>query len=68
MRDNITLLRLPPYSPELNQVENVWPYLSANKLSNRIFETYDAIVNTCCDVWTWFVEQPERITLVGTRS
>ena len=28
--DNITLLKLPPYSPELNPMENVWAYLRAN--------------------------------------
>jgi hypothetical protein len=44
---NITLLHLPPYSPELNPVENVWAYLRSNKLSNRIFETYDAVVDAC---------------------
>jgi len=27
--DNIVLLPLPPYSPELNPVENVWPFLRA---------------------------------------
>jgi hypothetical protein len=31
--DNIVLLPLPPYSPELNPMENVWDYLRANKLS-----------------------------------
>jgi len=36
---NITLLHLPPYSPELNPVENVWEYLRANKLSNSVFDT-----------------------------
>jgi transposase len=30
---NITLLRLSPYSPELNLLENVWDYLRGNKLS-----------------------------------
>ncbi len=30
--DNITLLPLPPYAPELNPMENVWEYLRANKL------------------------------------
>ncbi len=47
--DNITLLHLPPYSPELNPVENVWAYLRSNNLSNRVFDTYDAIVDACCD-------------------
>jgi len=42
--DNITLLHLPPYAPELNPVENVWEYLRANKLCNLVWDTYDAIV------------------------
>ena len=31
---NITLLRLPPYSPELNPIENIWDYLRGNKLTS----------------------------------
>lgn len=50
--DNITLLRLPPSSPELNPVENVRAYLRGNKLSNRVFDTYNAIVHACCNAWT----------------
>ena len=66
--DNTTLLHLPPYSPELNPVENVWAYLRSNKLSNRVFDTYDAIVDACCDAWRWLTKQPERITSIGTRK
>ena len=66
--DNITLIHLPPYSPELNPVENVWAYLRSNKLSNRVFETYEAIVDACCDAWNWFIAQPDRITSIGTRA
>jgi transposase len=66
--DNISLLHLPPYSPELNPVENVWAYLRGNKLSNRVFETYDDIVDACCDAWNWLIKQPERITAIGSRS
>lgn len=65
--DNVTLLHLPPYSPELNPVENVWAFLRGNKLSNRVFETYDAIVDACCDAWTWFMASPERVTSIATR-
>lgn len=65
--DNITLLHLPPYSPELNPVENVWAYLRSNKLSNRVFETYEDIVDACCDAWRWFTSQPDQITSIGTR-
>ena len=66
--DNITILHLPPYSPELNPVENVWAYLRGNKLSNRVFDTYEAIVDACCDAWVWLTEQPERITSIGSRK
>ena len=38
--DNITLLKLPPYSPELNPMENVWAYLRANKLAISVFDNY----------------------------
>ena len=65
--DHITLLRLPPYSPELNPVENVWAYLRCNKLRNRVFESYEAIVDACSNAWVWLNNQSERITSIGTR-
>ena len=37
---NISLMMLPPKSPELNPVENIWQYLRSNYLSNRVFDTY----------------------------
>ena len=40
---------LPSRAPELNPVENVWQYLRANGLSNRVFETYDAIIEAACE-------------------
>jgi len=64
---NITLLHLPPYSPELNPVENVWAFLRSNKLSNRVFDSYDAIVDACCDAWNWLIAQPDRITSIASR-
>ena len=32
---NVTLVSLPPYSPELNPVENLWHYLKSHYWSNR---------------------------------
>ena len=49
---NITLLKLPPYAPELNPVENVWEYFRKNKLSNRLYGGYREIVDACCRAWT----------------
>ncbi len=49
--DNITLLPLPPRSPELNPVENIWQFMRGNWLSNRIFQSYEDIVALCCAAW-----------------
>ena len=64
----ITLLRLPPYAPELNPVENVWQYLRANHLSMRVWDSYDAIVDACCAAWNAFVANPNRVTSVTQRD
>jgi transposase len=45
--DNITLLPLPPRSPELNPVENVWQFIRDNWLSNRIFKSYSDNLEHC---------------------
>jgi len=65
--DNISLLPLPPYSPELNPVENIWQYLRQNYLANRVFNTYTTIVDACCDAWNALVAQPAKITSIATR-
>jgi DDE superfamily endonuclease len=66
--DNIGLLHLPPYSPELNPVENVWEFLRHNDLSNRAYATYEAIVDACCVAWNKLIATPERIRSIATRS
>ena len=65
---NITLLTLPPYSPELNPVENIWQYLRANWLSHRVWQSYEAIVDACCIAWNALIATPERITSIATRD
>ncbi len=66
--DNMTLLFLPPRSPELNPVENVWQFMRDNWLSNRIFNDYDDIVAHCCGAWNKLVEQPWKIMSIGHRQ
>lgn len=51
MPDNLTALLLPPYSPELNPVENLWHYLRSHYWSNRIYENYDALHQAVLDAW-----------------
>ena len=65
---NITLLRLPPYSPELNPLEKVWDYLRANKLSRRAWDSYEDIVQACKNAWHFLINDPERINSIAHRS
>ena len=65
---NITIVPLPAKCPELNPTENVWQFLRDNWLSNRVFDSYDDIVDHCCDAWNKLVEQPWRIMSIGLRD
>ena len=58
---NVTLVRLPPYSPELNPVERVWLHLRERFLSLRVFRDYRAIVDACCAAWNRLVAEPGRL-------
>jgi hypothetical protein len=49
--DNITILYLPPYSPELNPVERLWAYLRGHYLSNRVFDDYQHLLDAGADAW-----------------
>lgn len=43
--EGVTVLLLPPYSPELNPVENLWHHLRSHYLSNRAYEGYDHLLD-----------------------
>ncbi len=66
--ENIRLLPLPAYSPELNSMENVWDYLRQNKLCAQVWDTYDDILEACKNAWNWLIGDPDRIRSIGTRD
>ena len=66
--DNITLIRLPPYAPELNPVELVWEYLRANKLCRLVWNSYEEIVLACKQAWDFLINDPDRIASIGSRE
>jgi hypothetical protein len=63
--ENITPIFLPSRAPELNPVENVWQDLRSNWLSNRVFDTYDAIIDAACEASMKLMAMPETITSIG---
>ena len=65
---NISILHLPPYSPELNPQEGIWQYLKDTFLSNRVFKDIDDITDACCHAWNALADCPELIKSIGYRS
>ena len=65
---NITLLRLPPYAPELNPMENVWDYLRGNKSSSLAGDSYEAMRDASKEAWNFIANDPDQIVSIGTRA
>lgn len=59
--DNLTIIHIPPYSPELNPIEQVWSWLRQNELANRCFDGYNDIVDKICIAWNRFSEKKSRV-------
>jgi len=65
---NISLLPLPPYSPELNPMEQVWQKLKHSKLSNKTFKDYDEILDCCANAWNSFCDEEGNIKSLCSRA
>lgn len=65
---NISLVRLPPYSPELNPVERLWLYLKERFLSHRLLDDYDAIVDAAEAAWKRLTAETGRVTSLCSYS
>ena len=65
---NISLMPLPPRAPELNGQENIWQFMRQNWLSNRVFKSFDDIVDHCCYAWNTLIDQPWKIMSIARRD
>ncbi len=59
--DNVTLVPLPAYSPELNPVERVWLYLRERFLSHRVLDGYAAVLDAACRAWNALTAETGRL-------
>ncbi|HIF9240048.1 TPA: IS630 family transposase [Photobacterium damselae] len=64
---NISIIKLPPYSPELNPIEQVWSWLRQHYLANQSFSDYEDIVSKVCSAWNSFLECSTRVTKMCSR-
>jgi transposase len=59
--ENMTLLPLPPYSPELNPVEQLWKAMRRQWFGNKLFDTMDALENELVQALRWIENTPEWV-------
>ena len=59
--ESITLVPLPPYSPDLNPVERVRLFLRERYLSHRLLADYEAVVDACCSAWNTLTAEAGRL-------
>lgn len=59
--ENVSPIDIPPYSPECNTAEKPWQFLKDNYLANRIFDSYEHILDACQDAWRAMVAEPGRV-------
>ena len=65
---NVSIIKLPPYSPELNPIEQVWSWLRQHYLANRCFKSYEDILDACTAAWNDFVGDVKRVSKMCHRD
>ena len=48
--DNIELFFIPPYTPEMNPIEQIWKELRKMGFRNEVLATLEKVVDRLCDV------------------
>ena len=61
---NLTVLLLPPYSPELNPVERLWLYLRQHYWSNRVYPDIEALEEAAVSGWRAACLHPDKVKTI----
>jgi transposase len=59
--ENMRLVRLPPYSPELNPAEHLWDEIREKWFPNLVFKTLDAVEDVLEEALHFLEHAPERV-------
>jgi putative transposase len=57
--ENIKIIHLPPYSPELNPVERLWQYIKNHTIKNKVYNTLEDLENVICN----FIKNLDIVTI-----
>lgn len=48
--ENIELVYIPPYTPEMNPIEQIWKEIRKRRFKNEVFQTLEKVVDRLCDI------------------
>ena len=55
--DNIVLFHIPPYTPEMNPIEQIWKEIRKRGFRNEVFASLDKVVDRLCDtIRNWIIK------------
>jgi transposase len=63
--DNMRLIPLPPYSPELNPVEHIWDEIREKWFPNLVFDSLDAIEDRLVEALVTLEQDPQRVQKIA---
>lgn len=66
--NNLSIVKLPSYSPELNPIEQVWSWLRQHDLANRCFENYKEIEIKVGEAWNHCIASTDRVLQLCRRK
>ena len=58
--DNIELFFIPPYTPEMNPIEQIWKELRKIGFRNEIFATLEKVMDRLCDAINTLTDEVVR--------
>lgn len=59
--ENMTLVFLPPYSPQINPVEHLWKEIREKYFANKVFRDIDSVENTLMEALTYMNNSPNIV-------
>lgn len=59
--ENMALVRLPPYSPELNPVEHLWDEIREKRFANRVFDSMGAVIAQALTALVGWEASPDAV-------
>lgn len=63
--ENMTILHIPPYTPEMNPIEQIWRELRTQGFRNEVFATLEKVVNRLCETIRHLSKIQSSVLLVG---